>query len=185
MNIFELDEKSIPAVSEFMARIKPEFWDVEGAMKQLGSGIGWYFVLAKDQPEGWILCKLLDGYKTLEIECLGYEDNGQFKIGKGLQPLVETAEKWAISEGFANMRFTIGSRGLSCHHRPLGKPWEELRDIQAVDREEFDWFLSMGYLPSGILPNIYGDNYHGILLVKQLLQKGGNLSMEDITKFAT
>lgn len=107
MNIFELDEKSIPAVSEFMARIKPEFWDVEGAIKQLGSGIGWYFGAAKDQPEGWILCKLLDGYKTLEI--------------------------------------------------------------------------SMGYLPSGILPNIYGDNYHGIQLVKQLLQKRGNLAMKDIT----
>jgi len=66
------------------------------------------------------------------------------------------------------MRFTIRSSGLSCHGKNLKKPWEELRDIQAVDREEYNWFLSMGYIPSGLLPNIYGEKYHGILLVKTL-----------------
>lgn len=88
-------------------------------------------------------------YRTGEIECLGYDDNGIFKIGKELQSLVKASEEWAKSKGFSIMRFTIGSRGLSCHLRPLGKPWEELRDIHALDREEYDCFLSMGYLPSG------------------------------------
>lgn len=168
MKIYKLNANNIPIVSEFMARIKPEWWDIEGAKNQLKSGTGWYFGKSEDQPKGWILCKSLEVYKTGEIECLGYDDNGIFKVGKELQPLVEASEEWARNENFTIMRFTIGSRGLSCHLRPLGKPWEELRDIQAIDREEYNWFLSMGYLPSGMLPNIYGDNYHGILLVKQM-----------------
>lgn len=168
MEIYKIEETNIRIVSEFMARVKPEWWDREGANNQLNSGVGWYFGHSQDQPMGWLLCKSLSVYKTAEIECLGYDDNGVFKIGKELQPLIEAAEVWSRSKGFAIMRFTIGSRGLSCHLRVLGKPWEELRDIHAEDRAEYNWFLSMGYLPSGVLPNIYGDNYHGILLVKQL-----------------
>jgi hypothetical protein len=168
VEILKINESNINIVSEFMARIKPEWWDVEGAKSQLSSGIGWYFGQSAEQPKGWVLCKSLSVYKTGEIECLGYDDGGIFKIGKELQPLIEAAEKWARSEGFAIMRFTIGTRGLSCHLRELREPWEELKDIHAVDREEYNWFLSMGYVPSGVLPNIYGDNYHGILLVKQL-----------------
>ena len=168
MEIYKIDENNIHIVAEFMSRVKPEWWDTEGAKKQLSSGVGWYFGQYKDQPMGWILCKSLSIYKTSEIECLGYDDNGVFKIGKELQPLIEMSETWSSDIGFSIMRFTIGSRGLSCHDRLLGNPWEELRDIHSVDREEYNWFLSMGYLPSGVLPNIYGDNYHGILLVKQL-----------------
>jgi hypothetical protein len=168
VEIFKLDEDNISIVSQFMAGIKPEWWDAAGAKEQLRSGVGWHFGLSKEQPKGWILCKTLDLYKTVEVECLGYDDNGIFKIGKELQPLIETMEEWAKEKGFTLIRFTIGSRGLSCHLRKLGRLWEELRDIRAVDREEYDWFLSMGYLPHGILPNIYGDNQHGILLIKQL-----------------
>lgn len=168
MKIFKLSTENIPIVSKFMAAIKPEFWDEQGAISQLSSGIGWYFGPSESQPKGWILCKHIEVYKTGEIECLGYDDDGEFKIGNELQPLVEAAEEWARHEGLAIIRFIIGSRGLSCHLRPLGIPWEELRDIHATNREEYDWFLSMGYLPYGVLPNIYGDNYHGIMLVKQL-----------------
>lgn len=168
MEIYKIDENNISIVSEFMARIKPEWWDFEGAKNQLSSGIGWYFGQSENQPKGWVLCKALDVYRTGEIECLGYDNGGEFKIGKELQPLIEASEKWARDKEFSIMRFTIGSRGLSCHLRILDKAWEELRDLHAIDREEYNWFLSMGYLPSGILPNIYGVNYHGILLVKQL-----------------
>jgi hypothetical protein len=168
METYKIDENNIHIVSQFMAKIKPEWWDIEGAKSQLKSGVGWYFGESKGQPRGWVLCKSLSIYKTVEIECLGYDDDGEFKIGKELQPLIKETEDWAKSNGFSIMRFTIGSRGLSCHQRPVGKPWEELRDIHAIDREEYNWFLSMRYLPSGVLPNIYGDNYHGILLVKQL-----------------
>lgn len=165
---YKLDTKNIPIVSEFMATINPDFRDKQGAIEQLSSGICWYFGLSESRPKGWILCKLLKEYKTGEIECLGYDDNEALKIGKELQQLVEKSEEWARKEGLVIMRFIMGSRGLSCHLRPLGIPWEELRGIHATDREEFDWFLSMGYVPSGVLPNIYGDNYHGIMLAKRL-----------------
>lgn len=168
MRIFKIDENNIQIVAEFMSGIKPEWWDMEGAKNQLKAGIGWYLGHHEGQPKGWILCKSLRIYKTMEIECLGYDEHGTFIIGKELQALVEETEAWAKNEGFSISRFTIGSRGLSCHLRPLGRLWEELRDLRAVDREEYNWFLSMGYAPSGILPNIYGENFHGIILVKQL-----------------
>lgn len=168
VEIYKIDKYNTHFVSQFMSSIKPEWWDFEGAKNQLGSGVGWYCGNSADQPKGWVLCKSLNVYKTGEIECLGYDDFGVFKIGKELQPLIEASEEWARSEGLAIMRFTIGSRGLSCDQRALNEPWKELRDIYAVDREEYNWFISMGYVPSGVLPNIYGDNYHGILLVKQL-----------------
>lgn len=168
MNIFELDNGNIQKVAVFMANIKPEFWDIEGAEEQLHSGIGWFLEDNLGRLKGWILCKALECYKTLEIECLGYDADGVYRIGPGLQPLVEQAESWAKEKQFSVMRFTIGSRGLSCHQRELKELWEELRDIKAFDREEFDWFLSMGYVPAGVMPNIYGDKYHGIILVKSL-----------------
>lgn len=168
MEIYKIDSQNILAVSKFMSNIKPEWWDIEGATQQLSEGIGWYFGTSKDTPKGWLLCKSYECYKTGEIECLGYDNNGVCEIGKELQPLVEKSEEWAREEGLAIMRFTIGTRGLSCHGKKLKKPWEELRDIHAIDREEYNVFLSMGYIPSGLLPNIYGEKYHGILLVKTL-----------------
>lgn len=76
---------------------------------------------------GWLFCKNLRGYKTLEIECLGYDDNGEYKIGEELTVLVEESEKWAIENEYKNLRFTIGSRGMSCHGRKLKEIWEELK----------------------------------------------------------
>lgn len=76
MKIFRLDNENLPIVSEFMAKIKPEWWNAEGAMKQLKAGIGWYFGPASDKPKGWLLCKSLPLYRTGEIECLGYNNNG-------------------------------------------------------------------------------------------------------------
>lgn len=168
MMINKLDANNIPIVAKFMSENKPEWWSAEGAKKQLSSGIGWYFGYREDQPSGWILCKPLALYKTLEIECLGYAKDGNLVIGKELQPLIVKAEEWARQQGYVNMRFTIGSRGLSCHGRALNNPWEELRDLCAVDREEYNWFLSMGFVPSGILPNIYADMWHGVVLVKEI-----------------
>lgn len=75
---------------------------------------------------GWILCKYSKSYLTLEIECLGFNKNGTFKIS------------------------------------------QKLKNITAINRKEYDWFLSMDYNPHGILPDIYGENYHGIVLIKRL-----------------
>ena len=168
MGIYKIDYDNISVVSKFMASIKPDWWDEEGAKKQLSGGIGWYYGIGEDKPNGWILCKAYNCYKTAEIESLGYNNCGIFQIGKGLQPIIEKSEEWAIEQGFVNMRFTIGSKGLSCHGKELRQPWKELKELYAIDCEEYNWFLSMGYIPSGVLPNIYGEKYHGILLVKNL-----------------
>lgn len=168
MVICTLDKSDLQKVAYLMTRLKPEFWSLEGAVAQLSNGVAWYAASDDGDPMGWLLCQWYEAYKTVEIECLGYDDNGQFKVGPELQPLMARCERWAQEQGAANLRFIIGSRGLSCHGRKLGRPWEELKEILAIDREGYDWFLSMGYAPSGILPDIYGPGYHGVMLLKHL-----------------
>lgn len=168
MQVFRLNNSNINIVSKFMSALRPEWWGVQDAESQLKSGIGWYLGLSEDQPKGWVLCKSYDCYRTVEIECLGFDDDGIFKIDRELQALIEVAEDWARDKGYTLMRFIIGSRGISCHGKELKKTWEELRDLQSVDRPEYDWFLSMGYNASGILPNIYGKGNHGIMLIKEI-----------------
>ena len=168
IKIYEMNEGSISRVASLMARIKPEFWDEDGAAEQLRTGTGWYLGENEETPIGWVLCQDQALYKTGEIECLGFESNGALVIDENLLPLIEAAENWAKKKGYANMRFTIGSRGLSCHLKELGEIPEELKNIKGIDREEYNWFLSMGYKPCGILPNVYGELYHGIMLIKLL-----------------
>jgi hypothetical protein len=168
MKVFGLKGSSVRDVANLMVTLKPEWWDLSGAMGQLNGGEGWYLADEHGSVIGWLLCKCYRAYMTVEIECLGYEDAGQFKIGPVLQPLVDQCEEWARIQGYVNTRFTIGSHGLSCHGRRLGKPWDELKELQALDREEYDWFTSIGFVPSGILPDIYGPGYHGIMLLKRV-----------------
>ena len=168
MKISMLDELNIGDVANLMVQLKPEFWDLEGAVAQLSNGVGWCLTTSAGRPVGWLLCKWYAAYKTSEIECLGYDDEGQFKVGPELQPLVEQCEQWIREQGGVNSRFVIGSRGLSCHGKSLGKPWQELQELCAVDRAEYEWFVKMGYAPSGILPDIYGPGYHGIMLLKRI-----------------
>ena len=123
--------------------LKSEWWDIEGAKQQLSDEIGWYFGASKDSPIGWILCKRYNCYKTGEIECLGYNNYGVLENGKELQPLVGKLEEWASEQGFVNMRYTIGTTGLSCHGENLKKPWEELRDLHAVDSLSRNYLLAI------------------------------------------
>ena len=46
---------------------------------------------------------------------------------------------------------------------------EELRTLRSLGRAHFDYFRSIGFVPTGFLPNCYGKNYHGIIMVKSLL----------------
>lgn len=168
MNIFLLDKTSVEKVAQTMVKIKPEWWDLEGAVNQLSNGTGWYAVNNNQEVSGWLLCKTYRLYKTVEIECLGYNDNGDLKIGLELQPLVECCERWARENGYINIRFIIGSYNLSCHGKKIDYVWKELKDLNSYNREDYDWFISMGYKQSGILPDIYGEGYHGVILLKHL-----------------
>ena len=149
-----------------MVKLKPEWWNYGGAMAQLNSGEGWYLANGDDLPAGWLLAKSLDAYKTLEIESLGYDEGGRLKIGPELQPLVDHCMARAARQGYVNVRLIMGSRGLSCHARKLGQPWSELKTLRVIDRGEFERFISMGFEPWGLLPDIYGPGYHGVMLLK-------------------
>ena len=168
MYIYEMNDNNIIIVARFMSSLKPEWWNIDGAYSQLESGFGWYMGLSEEKPMGWVLCKNYEGYRTLEIECLGYGSSGELKVGKELQPLLEKVEEWVRHKGLANIRFIIGSLGLSCHKKIINIPWVELRDLKSISRPEYDWFISMGYIPSGIMQDIYGDGFHGIELIKRI-----------------
>lgn len=168
IKIVDINEGNIQKVAEFMSAIKPEFWDFAGALGQLKSGIGWAMLSETGEIEGWLLCKVFDCYKIVQIECLGYNDNGNYAVCEALQPLEAQCELLAKSKGYVNMRFIMGSRNTSCHGRMLGEPWQELKELKVKDRREYDWFISMGYKPSGLLPDIYGSGYHGIELIKRI-----------------
>lgn len=174
--IYELDKTSIPRVAQLMTRIKPEFWDEAGATKQLQGGVGWYIIdewdamMGEDeeQPKGWLLCRCFPKYKVMEIECMGYDEDGTMVIDYQLEPLILHAMEVAIEQGFRMLRFVIGSRGLSIHGKQMGSASFELQYLHVIDRPEFEWFLDMGFDVCGLLPNAYGEGHHGVELIKQI-----------------
>ncbi len=95
MAIYTLDKSDLQKVAHLMTRLKPEFWNLEGAVAQLSEGLAWYAASDEEEPTGWLFCKWHEAYRTVEIECLGYDDDGQFKVGPELQPLMARCERWA------------------------------------------------------------------------------------------
>jgi hypothetical protein len=167
MRTHPLAEKDVPAVAGLMAALKPDWWDLPGAERQLRNGHCW-FLETEAKPVGFLISHAYPLYKMVEIECLGFDDHGSLAMGNELSPLVKCCEQWAEAQGAANVHFILGSRGLSCHHQSISVPWRALQDLSAIERPEYLWFITMGYVPSGILPNIYGKGHHGILLLKQM-----------------
>jgi hypothetical protein len=175
MEIFELSENNIPIVASLMARVKPDWWDYEGGLEQLSDirntvhNVGWYMGENKTNPRGWILCSDYACYSCLSIECLGYDDNGNFAMEEQLQPLIEQAETYARSKGYRILKYMIGSVDLSCHGRPLGNYAEELQNLKSYDRKHFDYFVKYGFKPTGFMPNCLGENYHCVIMIKELV----------------
>ena len=174
MTIHSIEPSNVRAVAALMSTIKPDWWDLEDAGRQLQDvGLlaklkGWS--LEQDgAPKGWVLCAEFPGYSTMTIENLGYDADGVFVMEEPLGPLLRQAEQYARQKGYRNLKYVIGSTGMSCHGRPLGDFAEELRTLHANSRAHFDYFRSIGFLPAGFLPNCYGENWHGILMVKPLL----------------
>jgi hypothetical protein len=157
-------------VARLMSRLKPEWWDLHEAVHQLNICQGWYIAGADGSPSGWLAARPSPLYRTVEIECMGYDALGTLAVGPQLTPLVDACERWAVLQGMVNLRFVVGSRGLSCHNKKIDDPGKELHDLKNLDRDDFDWLLSLGFRPSGILPEIYGNAYHGIILIKVLQQ---------------
>lgn len=174
MRIFKIDDKNISELASFMSSIKPDWWDYEGAVAQLSDirntvvNVGWFMGEDEQNPHGWLLCAEYECYSCLSIECLGYNENGNFVMEHQLKPLLEHAEQYALLKGFRMLRYVIGSTDMSCHGRPLGEYWEELRDLKSFNREHFDFFVEYGFKPTGFMPNCYGEYYHGIIMIEEI-----------------
>lgn len=174
MEIHRIEPSNAGAVAALMSTVKPDWWDLEGASSQLQDVgllarlVGWY--MEQDgAPKGWVLCAEFEGYSTMTIENLGYGEDGAFVMEGQLEPLLRQAEQYARQRGLRNLKYVIGSTGMSCHGRPITDYGEELRTLRSNGRAHFDYFRSIGFVPAGFLPNCYGENYHGIIMVKTLL----------------
>lgn len=174
MKIYDINEQTVSSVARLMSTIKPDWWDYEGAFAQLSDAettakpCGWFLGETARKPVGWIFCMESEGYSCLSIENLSYDDNGLFVMEEQLEPLLDKAESYACSKGLRILKYVISSVGLSCHDRPLGDYADELRNLKSCGRKHFDYFLSYGFKPAGFLPNCYGKNVHGIIMVKEL-----------------
>lgn len=174
MNIYTMETGNISGVAALMVSIKPDWWDYQGASRQLQDEkllahlVGWYMGEDPRQPKGWLLCAEFPGYGYLSIENLGYDDHGTFVMEEPLEPLLRRGEDYAKGKGYRNLKYVIGSTGMSCHGRPLGDFAGELAGLRSLGRKHYDFFVWYGFRPAGFLPNCYGENYHGIIMIKSL-----------------
>lgn len=174
MRISQIDKSNVDVVAKLMSTIKPDWWDFAGANQQLQDVtllarlIGWYMD-DDTKPVGWILCAEYEGYSSLSIECLGYDEKGTFVMEEQLEPLLRQAEQYAKGKGYRNLKYVIGSTNLSCHGRPIQNYADELRELKSYNRKHFDYLVHYGFSPTGFIPNCYGENYHGIIMIKPLL----------------
>lgn len=174
MNIYRIEESNAAAVARLMSDIKPDWWDFEGASRQLqdvsvlAGLIGWYMGDGEN-PKGWILCAEYEGYSYLSVECLGYDQNGTFVMEQQVEPLLNRAEEHARKKGYRNLKYIIGSTDMSCHGKPIVNYADELKALHSNGRKHFDYFVQYGFSPTGFIPNCYGENYHGIVMIKPLL----------------
>lgn len=173
MDIFKLTPETIPALATMMSTLKPEWWDYEGACGQLGNidesirTVGWYLGEDADHPKGWILCQELLCYNALELECSGFNDNGEFKLEHKLGDLMETAEQYAKQKGYLTFRSGISSIGFNIHGKEITSIPDAIADLKC-DRIDYLWYLEHGFRVIGIQPNAYEKGFHLILLGKDI-----------------
>ena len=175
MNVYELKPDAIPVVARLMCTIKPDWWDYDGAYGQLSSldetikTVGWYLGEDIDQPKGWILCRELIGYRALELECSGFDDNGSFKLEHKLGELFDVAEKYARTKGYMTFRSGISSIGFNIHGKEIKNISKAIEEL-TCERIDYIWYLENGFRVIGILPNAYQRGFHLIMLGKEINQ---------------
>lgn len=173
MAVYSMTERSMPALARLMSTIKPDWWDYEGALGQLSNidvcirTIGWYTGEDEAHPRGWVLCRELIDYRTLELECCGYDDYGTFCLEHKLGELIGMAEQYARAKGYATLRSGISSIGFNIHAQTIGDIGDAIHGLRC-DRIDYRWYLEHGYRVIGIQPNVYEEGFHLILLGKDL-----------------
>jgi len=174
MKTFQLKNENIPALANLMSTIKPDWWDYQVAMDYLSKtcqaddNISWFIGKSEQDPKGFLICKDFIPYSCLSIENWGFDDNGHFVVGHQMEPLFNAAEEYARSSGRHILRLVISSTDVSCHGKPLGEYWEALRDLSS-NSDYYKFYIEYGFKPSGFLPNCYGKESHGVIMVKELV----------------
>lgn len=173
MNFFTLDSEHIPLVAQLMCTIKPEWWDYSGALGQLSDinesikTVGWYLGDDAEHPKGWVLCRELVGYRAIELECSGFDDNGVFKLEHKLSDLIDIAAQYAKEKGYLTFRNGISSVGFNIHGKELDDIAYAIQNL-SCDRIDYKWMLDYGFKVIGIQPNAYEKGSHLIMLAKEL-----------------
>ncbi len=173
MKVFEMTSEAIPKIARLMCTIKPDWWDYEGAFSQLSGvedtirTVGWYLGEDENTPKGWILCRELIGYRALELECSGFDDNGEFKLEHKLGELICAAESYARSKGYLTFRSGMSSIGFNIHKKKINSIADAIANLEC-DRIDYKWYLEQGFQVIGIQPNAYEKGFHLIILGKDL-----------------
>lgn len=176
MQVFELTKENANQVANLMHRMKPEWWttfeEAYGQLTDIDESIktvGWYLGEDSENPKGWILCRELLNYRALELECSGFDDNGEFKLEHKLGELFEVAEAYAKSKGYLTFRSGISSVGFNIQGKDITNIAEAIATIEC-DRIDYKWYVEHGFQVIGIQPNAYEEGFHLIILGKNLVK---------------
>lgn len=98
MNIYWINDENATLVARLMARVKPDWWDYQGAMMQLmqHSMFGWYMGEKEGKPVGWISVKMLPAYHVLYLETFGCAMDDVWSAEEKMKSLYEYAERFAL-----------------------------------------------------------------------------------------
>lgn len=171
MEVFTMTMDNSPLIAKLMTELMPEWWDYNGALEQItGYGIiGWYIGENACNPMGWMCVREIKPLSCLELDCFGFNDNGFFSTTEGeISFLYDKAEQYASEKGFRIVRTTMTSSEMSCHNKVVTHYAEELKTLQSYNKRYYDYMLRRGYQPAGFMPNCYGVNFHGIILIKDV-----------------
>jgi len=174
MQVFKMETSNIHLIANLMQAIKPDWWNYEGALGQLSDvnenikTVGWYLGEDAAHPRGWILCRELTVYRTLELECSGFDDNGIFKSEHKLGELFDVAMKYASEKGYLTFKSGISSVEFNIHGKEIESISDAIKSL-SCDRVDYKWYLENGFRVIGIHPNAYEKGFHLIMLGKELI----------------
>lgn len=174
MNIVELNKENAKNVASLMHEMKPEWWSTfEEAYGQLTNidesigTIGWFLSDDNGTPVGWTLFRELKCYLSLELECSGFNDNGEFKLEHKLGDLFDKAGAYAKSKGYTTLRTGMSSMDFNIDGMEIVNIPDAIRSLE-TNRTDYKWLLDYGFRVIGIHPNAYENNSHLILFAKAL-----------------
>lgn len=174
MRIVELDRENSKEVAMLMHEIKSEWWptyeDAYGQLTNIEDSIGtigWLLADDNEKVVGWTLFRELKGYKTLELECSGYNDHGVFKLEHKLKDLFDKASEYAKSKGCTTLKTGMSSVDFNIDGKELFDICSTINSLE-TNRIDYQWLLDYGFKVIGILPNAYGNNTHLIMFAKKI-----------------